>query len=92
VLPIFIVRIVMECIRQEIANLLAAGLIQPSDSPFGSPVLFVVDKKKPTGLRMVIDYRSVTSKTIRNQIWCQVKRDVLWLPPNTAPAGCVLQE
>lgn len=56
-----------ECIRQEIANLLAAGLIQPSDSPFGSPVLFVVDKKKPTGLRMVIDYRAVNAKTIRNQ-------------------------
>lgn len=56
-----------ECIRQEIANLLAAGLIQPSDSPFGSPVLFVVDKKKPTGLRMVIDYRAINAKTVRNQ-------------------------
>jgi hypothetical protein len=56
-----------ECIRQEIANLLAAGLIQPSDSPFGSPVLFVVDKKKPTGLRMVIDYRAVNAQTVSNQ-------------------------
>lgn len=56
-----------ECIRQEIGNLLAQGLIQPSNSPFGSPILFVVDHKKPTGLRLVTDYRAVNAKTIKDR-------------------------
>jgi hypothetical protein len=53
-----------DCIKTEITKLLQQGLIQPSNSPFGSPVLFV--KKKDGSLRMVIDYRAVNAKTFRN--------------------------
>lgn len=54
-----------ECIKQELSKLIEKGLIRPSSSPVGHPVLFV--KKKDGGLRMVIDYRPTNAKTIRNQ-------------------------
>lgn len=53
------------CITAEVSKLLSKGLIQPSCSPVGHPVLFV--KKKDGSLRMVIDYRPTNAKTIRNQ-------------------------
>jgi hypothetical protein len=54
-----------ECIKQELTKLVEKGLIQPSSSPVGHPVLFV--KKKDGTLRMVIDYRATNAKTLRNQ-------------------------
>jgi len=48
----------------QVAELLEKGLIQPSISPYGAPVLFV--KKKTGELRMCIDYRALNTSTVRN--------------------------
>jgi hypothetical protein len=42
--------------KRQITEYIHKGWIEPSSSPYGSPILFV--KKKDGGLRMVIDYRA----------------------------------
>ena len=51
--------------KKQIAELLENGYIQPSDSPYGSPILFV--QKKGGSLRMCVDYRWLNKKTVRNR-------------------------
>lgn len=51
--------------KRQIAELLEKGLIRPSTSPYGSPILFV-PKKEPGKLRMCIDYRPLNKITIKN--------------------------
>lgn len=53
-----------EC-EQQVTALLAKGHIQPSCSPYGSPVLFV--KKATGGLRMCIDFRGLNEQTVKNR-------------------------
>ena len=48
----------------QIKALLSQGWIQPSSSPYGSPIIFV--KKKDGGIRMCVDYRAVNKITVRN--------------------------
>ncbi|GJP30128.1 hypothetical protein CLOM_g22514 [Closterium sp. NIES-68] len=51
--------------KKQIQYLLAKGLIRPSTSPYGAPVLFT---PKPDGsLRMCIDYRALNKQTIKNK-------------------------
>ena len=45
-------------LNSQVASLLAKGYIQPSNRPYGHPVLFV--KKKNGNLCMCIDYRSLS--------------------------------
>ena len=52
-------------VERQITELLKQGLIEPSSSPFGSPVLFVT--KKDGSLRMCIDYRGLNKITIKNK-------------------------
>ncbi|GJP67664.1 hypothetical protein CLOP_g24457, partial [Closterium sp. NIES-67] len=51
--------------KKQIEYLPAKGLIRPSTSPYGAPVLFTL---KPDGsLRMCIDYRVLNKQTIKNK-------------------------
>ncbi|CAI7868457.1 unnamed protein product [Closterium sp. NIES-53] len=51
--------------KKQIEYLLDKGLIRPSTSPYGAPVLFT---PKPDGsLRMCIDYRALNKQTIKNK-------------------------
>ena len=51
-------------LKKQLAELVEAGYVEPSKSPFGAPVLFV--HKKDGGERMCIDYRALNKLTIKN--------------------------
>ena len=50
---------------RDLKSLLAKGFIEPSNSPYCAPILFV--QKKDTSLRMVIDFRALNKLTIKNR-------------------------
>lgn len=52
-------------VAEHVEGLLTKGLIQPSTSPYGAPILFA--KKKDGTLRMCIDYRGINRITIKNK-------------------------
>jgi hypothetical protein len=52
-------------VQRQVTDLLERGLIEPSASPYGAPVLFV--KKKDGTLRMCIDYRALNAQTVRDR-------------------------
>lgn len=52
-------------LRKQLDELLRLGLIEPSASPWGAPILFV--KKKDGSMRMCVDYRALNKVTIRNK-------------------------
>ncbi|XP_037833479.1 uncharacterized protein LOC119617377 [Kryptolebias marmoratus] len=55
----------IEDVRKHLRELLDAGVIQESRSPYASPI--VVARKKNGNVRMCIDYRTLNSKTIPDQ-------------------------
>jgi hypothetical protein len=55
----------LEEFRKQLKELLDAGQIQPSKSPYGAPVLF--QKKHDGSLRMCIDYRALNKLTVKNK-------------------------
>lgn len=52
-------------VRRQLDELLQKGWIRPSESPFGSPILFV--RKKDGSLRMCVDYRRLNAITKKNR-------------------------
>jgi len=52
-------------LRKQLTKLQDAGFIEPSNAPYGAPVLFV--RKKDGSLRMCMDYRALNRITIRNR-------------------------
>jgi hypothetical protein len=54
----------MEELKRQLEDLVTHQFIQPSQSPYGAPVLFV--KKKDGDLRMCVDYRALNKQTVRN--------------------------
>ncbi|CAI7850949.1 unnamed protein product, partial [Closterium sp. NIES-53] len=52
-------------LKKHLEDLLAKEFIQPSSSPYASPVLFV--RKKDGSLRMCVDYRGLNKITVKNR-------------------------
>ncbi len=55
----------LEDVRRHLQELLAAGIIKESHSPYASPI--VIARKKNGRIRMCIDYRTLNSRTVPDQ-------------------------
>lgn len=55
----------IEDVRRHIKDLLVAGIIKESRSPYASPI--VIARKKSGAIRMCIDYRTLNARTIPDQ-------------------------
>ncbi|KAE8716635.1 Protein NRT1/ PTR FAMILY 3.1 [Hibiscus syriacus] len=55
----------LEEMRKQLKDLLDAGYIRPSKSPYGAPVLF--QRKHDDSLIMCIDYRALNKLTVKNK-------------------------
>ena len=52
-------------LKMQLKELMDLGLIHPSVSPWGAPVIFI--RKKDGSWRLCIDYRQLNKATIKNQ-------------------------
>ncbi|KAG7512030.1 Retrovirus-related Pol poly from transposon 297 [Solea senegalensis] len=65
----------LEDVRKHLQELLRAGIIKESRSPYASPIVIV--RKKSGAVRMCIDYRLLNSRTIPDQYTTPCIDDVL---------------
>ena len=63
--PYLMAPLELQELKKQLQELLDKGLIRPSVSPWGAPVLFV--KKKDGTLRLCIDYRKLNQVTVKNK-------------------------
>ena len=61
--------------KDQIQSMLEHGFIRPSDTPYGSPVLFV--PKKDGSLQFCIDYRWLNKKTVKNRYSLPLNEELL---------------
>lgn len=54
----------VDAVRKHLQDLLAAGIIRESESPFASPI--VVVRKKDNSVRLCIDFRKLNSQAIKD--------------------------
>ena len=54
----------MKIVHKYVKDMMAKGLIRPSTSPCGAPILFA--KKKNGTLRLCVDYRRLNDITVKN--------------------------
>ncbi|KAJ9519333.1 hypothetical protein QJQ45_023132 [Haematococcus lacustris] len=52
-------------VKRQVSELQARGLIEPSSSPYGAPVLFV--EKKDGSVRVCVDYRALNKLTVKDR-------------------------
>lgn len=62
-------------VQKTIDELLAEGVIRPSDSPYASPIVLV--RKKDGTLRMCVDFRALNKVTVRDHFPLPVIEDCL---------------
>ncbi len=55
----------LEETKKQIEGDIKSGVVVPSSSPFGAPIIFVT--KKDGGLRMCMDYRALNKLTVKNR-------------------------
>jgi hypothetical protein len=53
----------LEPLHEELTNLMKAGHIRGSSSPYGAPIFYFRQKGK---LRLVFDYRALNNNTVKN--------------------------
>ncbi|KAL0188354.1 hypothetical protein M9458_015453, partial [Cirrhinus mrigala] len=80
-------------VRQHLKDLLAAGVITESRSPYASPI--VIARIKNGAIRMCIDYRTLNTRTIPDQYTTPRIEDALdclsgskWFPVLDLCSGC----
>eukprot|EP00961_Rhodomonas_salina_P178647 2409776-Rhodomonas_salina.1 len=54
--------------------MIEAGIIPPSYSPYGAPVLFA--PKKDGGLRLCLDYRALNAQTVKDRFPIPLAEDL----------------
>ena len=62
-------------LERQLTDLEKKGFIQPSQSPFSAPILFV--KKKDGSRRLCLDYRALNKATIKNKFPLPVIEDLI---------------
>ena len=55
----------LEELRKQVTEFLSKGIVTPSNSPFGAPVLFI--PKPGGGLRFCLDYRALNDITVKTR-------------------------
>jgi hypothetical protein len=53
-------------LQKQVSAFLEAGILEPSKSPYGAPVLFV-PKPNGRGLRLCVDYKALNAITVKNR-------------------------